>query len=208
MLCGRTALSARRVGPGDCRRSRLAQALTDEEVTAAVRDVIAARSTDGVFPFTDARTGERLDLVLDDVRLVRGLPVYGWFPNVVFHDKAEPAKKYALDFWLKPNGDRLELMHVRIHKVPKRGRRIVDEHHARAAAMVVAADDGARQRRGRHAGLAGHGSNPPAHRRVETRRRRDAADRLGAPRRHSSAGGKVKGRRQVLCLCRISQVRN
>ena len=120
MLCGRIVLSTGPLAMAAVAATASPKALTDEDVTAAVRDVIAARSTDGVFPFTDPRTGDRLDLVLDDVRLVRGLPVYGWFPNVVFHDMAEPAKKYALDFWLKPDGDRLELMHVRIHKVPKR----------------------------------------------------------------------------------------
>ena len=93
--------------------------LTDEEVTAAVKAVIAERSADGVFAFTDARTGDRLSLVLDDVRIVRGLPIYGWFPNVAFHDKATPAKKYTLDFWLMPHGDKLKLMDVRIHKAPK-----------------------------------------------------------------------------------------
>lgn len=95
------------------------QDLTDEEVTAAVRAVIAERSADGVFGFTDARTGDRLSLVLDDVRIVRGLPVFGWFPNVAFHDKATPAKKYTLDFWLMPQGDKLKLMDIRIHKAPK-----------------------------------------------------------------------------------------
>jgi len=93
--------------------------LTDEEVTAAVKSVIAERSKDGVFAFTDARTGDRLSLVLDDVRIVRGLPVSGWFPNVAFHDKATPAKKYTLDFWLLPQADKLKLMDVRIHKAPK-----------------------------------------------------------------------------------------
>lgn len=95
------------------------QDLTDEEVTAAVKAVIAERSADGVFAFTDARTGDRLSLVLDGVRIVRGLPVYGWFPNVAFHDKATPAKKYTLDFWLMPRGDKLKLMDIRIHKAPK-----------------------------------------------------------------------------------------
>lgn len=120
MLCGRTVLSTGVLALAAVAAAAAPKALTEEDVTAAVRDVIAARSTDGVFPFTDPRTGEHLDLVLDDVRLVRGLPVYGWFPNVVFHDRADPAKKYALDFWLKQAGERLELMHVRIHKVPKR----------------------------------------------------------------------------------------
>ena len=92
---------------------------SDEEVTAAVEAVIAERSKDGVFPFVDARTGEELSLVLDDVRVVRGLPRFGWFPNVNFHVVSEPKKKYALDFWLKPDGERLELMAIRVHKAPQ-----------------------------------------------------------------------------------------
>jgi hypothetical protein len=120
VLTGRTVLSAGAMALAAVGATAAPAQLSDEQVTSAVKEIIAQRSRDGVFAFTDARTGDRLNLVVDDVRLVRGLPVYGWFPNVVFHDKAEPAKKYALDFWLKQTGDRLELLHVRIHKAPKR----------------------------------------------------------------------------------------
>jgi hypothetical protein len=92
---------------------------SEEEVVAAVKAVIAERSRDGVFSFTDARTGDELVLVFDDVRIVRGLPVFGWFPNVSFHEQATPAKKYTLDFWLKPDGDRLKLVDIRVHKAPR-----------------------------------------------------------------------------------------
>jgi len=92
---------------------------SDEEVTAAVKAVIAERTKGGVFAFTDPRTGDELALVLDDVRIVRGLPVFGWFPNVGFHDHATAAKKYTLDFWLKPDGDRLKLVDIRVHKAPR-----------------------------------------------------------------------------------------
>lgn len=92
---------------------------TDEDVAAAAKAAIAARTKGGVLPFDDARTGDRLQLVLDDVRIVRGLTGYGWFPNVGFHDKAEPAKKYTLDLWLKPDGDKLELVDIRVHKAPR-----------------------------------------------------------------------------------------
>jgi hypothetical protein len=92
---------------------------SDDEVTAAVKAVIAERSKDGVFSFTDARTGDALALVFEDVRIVRGLPVFGWFPNVSFHDHATAAKKYTLDFWLKPDGDRLKLVDIRVHKAPR-----------------------------------------------------------------------------------------
>ena len=39
---------------------------------------------------------------MDEVKLVRGMRGYGWFPNVLFHDVSEPKKKYAIDFWLRP----------------------------------------------------------------------------------------------------------
>lgn len=92
---------------------------SDDEVTAAVKAVISERSKNGIFPFTDQRTGEELALVLEDVRIVRGLPVFGWIPNVAFHDSATPAKKYTLDFWLKPDGEWLKLIDIRVHKAPR-----------------------------------------------------------------------------------------
>ena len=95
------------------------KAFSDDEVTAAVKAVIAERSKDGVFSFTDLRTGDALALVFNGVRIVRGLPVFGWFPNVDFHDHATAAKQYTLDFWLKPDGDRLKLVDIRVHKAPR-----------------------------------------------------------------------------------------
>jgi len=44
---------------------------------------------------------------------------YGWFANTIFHDKAEPKKQYAIDFWFKPEGNDLKLMDIRIQKGPK-----------------------------------------------------------------------------------------
>jgi hypothetical protein len=44
---------------------------------------------------------------------------YGWFPNVIFHDKDEPKKQYAIDFWFKPEGQDLKLMDIRVQKGPK-----------------------------------------------------------------------------------------
>ncbi|MFN3625903.1 MAG: hypothetical protein ACK4TP_17840 [Hyphomicrobium sp.] len=92
---------------------------SDEDVTAALKAVISERSKNGVFSFTDQRTGDELALVLEDVRIVRGLPAFGWFPNVAFHDSRTPAKKYTLDFWLKPDGDVLKLVDIRVHKAPR-----------------------------------------------------------------------------------------
>ena len=39
--------------------------------------------------------------------------------NTIFHDKDEPKKQYAIDFWLKPEGDKLTLMDIRVQKGPK-----------------------------------------------------------------------------------------
>lgn len=96
-----------------------AKELSEEDVVSAIRKIVAERSRDGAFSYFDPRSGETLTLVLDDVRVVRGLPGYGWFPNVNFHDQKTPAKKYALDFWLKPDGEALHLIETRIHKAPQ-----------------------------------------------------------------------------------------
>jgi hypothetical protein len=96
-----------------------AKPLTEEDVTAAVTKLIAAGSKDGAYPVYDPRTGETLALVLDDIRVVRGLPDFGWFPDVVFHDKTNEKRKFTIDFWLKPDGDALKLMDVRVHKDAK-----------------------------------------------------------------------------------------
>lgn len=93
--------------------------LTEADVTAAVTRIIEQRSKDGAFALRDPRTGQSLALVLDEVRIVRGLPEFGWFPEAIFRDRDIPKKKYALDFWLKPEGEGLRLMDVRVHKDAK-----------------------------------------------------------------------------------------
>jgi hypothetical protein len=45
---------------------------------------------------------------------------YGGFANAIFHDKDEAKKQYAIDFWFKPEGDKLTLMDIRVQKGPKR----------------------------------------------------------------------------------------
>jgi hypothetical protein len=114
-------------GAGDAPPPALAEAppvtakdFREEDVRAALKDVIAARSRDGAFLFHDAKTGTDLKLVFDEVKMVRGMRGYGWFPNVIFHDAAEPKKKYAIDFWFKPDGDKLQLVDIRVQKGPRR----------------------------------------------------------------------------------------
>ena len=96
--------------------------ISQEEVRAAVRATVEQnmQANGGIFVFKDNRTGEDLQLAFDDIRLVRSIHGYGFFPNVLFHAKDIPEKQYALDFWLKPKGEGLELMDIRIQKGPKK----------------------------------------------------------------------------------------
>ncbi len=93
--------------------------VTDDDVTAAVLRIVAERSKDGAFSLRDAKTGSTLVLEFDQIRVVRGLTGFGWFPDVIFRDRADPRKKYAVDFWLKPEGDVLRLVDARVHKGPQ-----------------------------------------------------------------------------------------
>jgi hypothetical protein len=94
----------------------------DASVSKRTEDVIKERSKDGVFVFHDPKLNEDLNLVYEKIRVVRGMKGYGWFANAIFHDKDEPKKQYALDFWFKPqiNGDSLDLIDIRVQKGPKR----------------------------------------------------------------------------------------
>ena len=82
--------------------------------------MIAERSKDGAFVFHDPKLDADLKLVFEQIKIVRGMEGYGWFANTIFHDKDEPKKQYAIDFWLKPEGDKLTLMDIRVQKVPSR----------------------------------------------------------------------------------------
>jgi hypothetical protein len=96
--------------------------ISQDEIRAAVQAVVEQnrQAHGGVFVLQDNRTGENLSLEFEDIRVVRGIHGYGFFPNAIFHAKDTPEKKYAIDFWLKPQGDGLELIDVRIQKGPKK----------------------------------------------------------------------------------------
>jgi len=91
----------------------------EDDVTKAVDETIAARSKDGAFVFHDPKLDTDLNLVFEKVKIIRGMEGYGWFANTIFHDKAEPKKQYAIDFWFKPEGAQLKLMDIRVQKGPK-----------------------------------------------------------------------------------------
>jgi hypothetical protein len=97
-----------------------AKDFTEEDVNARVAEVIAERSKDGAFVFRDPKLDADLNLIFEKIKGVRGMEGYGWFANAIFHDKDEAKKQYAIDFWLKPDGDKLTLMDIRVQKGPKR----------------------------------------------------------------------------------------
>ena len=96
-----------------------AKEFTEDDVNAAVKKTVDERSKDGVFVFHDPKLDEDLNLLFEQVKMVRGMEGYGWFANTIFHDKDEPKKQYAIDFWFKPEGNDLKLMDIRIQKGPK-----------------------------------------------------------------------------------------
>ena len=92
----------------------------EADVNDAVKKVVDERSKDGTFVFRDPKLNADLNLTFDKIKVVRGMEGYGWFANVIFSDKDEPKKQYAIDFWFRPDGDHLKLMDIRVQKGPKR----------------------------------------------------------------------------------------
>ena len=88
-------------------------------MNAAVKKTLDERSKDGVFVFHHPKLDQDLNLLFEQVKMVRGMEGYGWFANTIFHDKDEPKKQYAMDFWFKPEANDLKLMDIRIQKGPK-----------------------------------------------------------------------------------------
>ena len=141
-----------------------AKSFTEEDVDKRVQEVIAERTKDGAFVFHDPKLDADLNLVFEQIKIVRGMEGYGWFANTIFHDKDEPKKQYAIDFWLKPEGDKLTLMDIRVQKGPKQEGDSYDHGHPHAGRMVVASCSGASWRHGGHPRLAGDELYPQLHR--------------------------------------------
>ncbi len=95
------------------------KSFTEEDVNSAVKKTIDERSKDGAFVFHDPKLDADLNLVFEQVKGIRGMEGYGWFANTIFHDKDEAKKQYAIDFWFKPESDKLTLMDIRVQKGPK-----------------------------------------------------------------------------------------
>jgi len=96
--------------------------VTTDQVKTFTQELIesAAKTNGGAFPLHDAVTDKKLDLVFEQFEFVRQLKGYGFFPDVKFHSKDDEAKKYVLDFWVKPRAGKLVLMDTRIYRAPKK----------------------------------------------------------------------------------------
>jgi hypothetical protein len=102
-----------------CCAAFAAKPLDEAAVAEAATKIVAERSKDGVYSLRDPGSGETLNLAIDEIRAVRGLPEFGWFPDIVFHDKANPKRKYTIDLWLKEDAGALKFMDARVHKDAK-----------------------------------------------------------------------------------------
>ncbi len=80
-----------------------------------------SEANSGLFPLYDPLTKKIQPVVFKEIQMMRTLHGYGFFPDVIFHDKDDPNKKYWVDFWLKPKGEKdLELLETRIYKGPRK----------------------------------------------------------------------------------------
>jgi hypothetical protein len=82
--------------------------------------IAAQRDADGVFHLRDERTGDALRLrfvkIHDPVRVIDGNT---YFACTDFAVDGEPRKLYDLDFWMRPDGDRLRIYDTKVHKEPR-----------------------------------------------------------------------------------------
>ena len=85
-------------------------------VTNLIDDTTKANN--GVFPYEDPLNGDHLKLAFDGIDFTRTIDGYGFFPDVKFHDAADPQKKYLIDFWVAPADGGLKVQETRIYKEP------------------------------------------------------------------------------------------
>jgi len=76
------------------------------------------KANNGVFPYEDPLNGEKLKLAFDGIDFTRTIDGYGFFPDVKFHDSADPQRKYLIDFWVLPVDGALKVQEIRIYKEP------------------------------------------------------------------------------------------
>ena len=82
------------------------------------RASLRSEAKNGAYIVNDPVTNSAIPLVYDSVDFTRTLKGYGYFPDVNFHAKDDPKKKYLVDFWVVPKDKKLHLEEVRIYKAP------------------------------------------------------------------------------------------
>jgi YHS domain-containing protein len=96
------------------------QNFTASDAEAVVQQSIDAelKANGGTFPLNDSLNGDQLKLALDGIDFTRTIDGYGFFPDVKFHDQADPRKNYLIDFWVVPVDGKLQVVETRIYKEP------------------------------------------------------------------------------------------
>jgi hypothetical protein len=94
--------------------------VSDDAKVFVENEIKAASEKTGLFEINDARAGQTLALKFVGVDFVRTLHGYGFFPNVNFAAPDNPAKKYQIDFWVKPKDGKLSIVDVRVYKAPRK----------------------------------------------------------------------------------------
>jgi YHS domain-containing protein len=130
---------------------------TEDDVDAAVKKVVDERTKDGAFVFRDPKLNADLNLIFENIKGVRGMTGYGWFANVIFHDKDDRLLVQARGVRPEANGNpRTERAEA--------GRRRLDHDYSHARRLVVAPGAGASGRYGGDPRLAGDERHPQLHR--------------------------------------------
>lgn len=95
---------------------------SSDDAAKFVTDSVKAEAAknNGVTIVDDAVTGTSIPLVYDSIDFTRTLKGYGFFPDVRFHAKDDPQKKYLIDYWVVPKDGKLKILEVRIYKAPTR----------------------------------------------------------------------------------------
>lgn len=93
---------------------------TSDDAQAYIDGLIRAQvaKNGGVFIVDDPVTDTSIPLVYDNVDFTRTLDGYGFFPDVIFHAKNDPAEKYLVDFWVAPRDGKLGVLETRIYEAP------------------------------------------------------------------------------------------
>jgi hypothetical protein len=93
---------------------------TSDDAQDFIDKYIKAESTKngGTFIVNDPVSASSIPLVYEKVDFTRTIDGYGFFPDVIFHTRADPVQKYLVDFWVAPKGDNLGIMETRIYEAP------------------------------------------------------------------------------------------